>query len=185
MNINLSLLLLNFFFVMLVFCCKNSCFCKEYQIQRFRSKIRGQYKNVIQEQRGALISNRNQISFAGTQLNRSPLRTEIYFVNGGRGYTVQYIGRYMIVDLLQNYEINTIKMWMYDRDSYLRTYDLKVYIQGSGGDKLLIYENTVATSIIKIKFQNYFVKQILVYNNNGSSLNAYLHLFNCQAYFQQ
>ncbi|CAD8063513.1 unnamed protein product [Paramecium sonneborni] len=184
MNIILSLLLLNYFFVIKTYSCSDPCICQQYKIQRFRSKIRGYYQNVLQEQKGALLLNRYQISFPGNQFNRSPLRSEVYLVDGSKGYTTQMIGVYMIIDLLQTYEINTIIFWVYDRDSYLRTFDLKIYILGLGGSKELIYENTAATSIVKVKFSNSFVKQILFYNNNGSSLNVYLHILNLQAYFE-
>ncbi|CAD8057370.1 unnamed protein product [Paramecium primaurelia] len=183
MNIVKSLLLIYSLLAMPTLQCSQSCFCRKYFTLRIRTQIRGQYKNILQQNNGALISNRNQISFAGNQFNRSPLRSEVYYVNGGRGYTSQIIGRYLIIDLPQTYEINTIIFWVYDRDATLRRFNLQVYIQNSQGQRQLIYQNTAATSITKIKFNDTFVKQILFYNNNGSSLNQYLHFLNLQAYF--
>ncbi|CAK73526.1 unnamed protein product (macronuclear) [Paramecium tetraurelia] len=184
MNTFLSVLLLHSLFAMPALSCNQSCFCKKYKTLKLRSTFRGQYKNVLQEQKGALISNKNQIGFAGNQFNRSPLRSELYDVNTGKGYTTSIIGKFVIIDLPQIYEINTIKFWVYDRDVTLRTFDLKVYVQNSQSLVQLVYEDTVATSIKKIKFSDTFVKQILIYDNNGSSVNQYLHILNLQAYFE-
>ncbi|CAD8151222.1 unnamed protein product [Paramecium octaurelia] len=184
MNTVLSVLLLHSFFATPTLSCNQSCFCKTYQTLKVRSTLRGQYKNILQEQKGALISNKKQVGFAGNQFNRSPLRSEVYDVGSGKGYTISSIGQFVIIDLPQIYEINTIKFWVYDRDINLRTFDIKVQVQNSQGLIQLIYEDTVATSITKIKFSDTFVKQILFYDNNGSSLNQYLHFVNLQAYFE-
>ncbi|CAD8142936.1 unnamed protein product [Paramecium pentaurelia] len=184
MKIALSLLILHIFLTIPTLQYSQSYSCRQLKIQQFRYRIRGQYKNILQEKQGAFISNKDQIYFAGDQFNKNPFRSEVYYVDGGRGYTIQEIGKYMIIDLLQTYEINRIILWVYDRDLSLRTFDLKVYIKGPGEIEQLIYQNNLATTIIKIKFSDAFVKQILIYNSNGSSVNQYLHLFNLQAYYK-
>ncbi|CAD8142938.1 unnamed protein product [Paramecium pentaurelia] len=148
-----------------------------------KSIIRGEYKDVAQESAGAIISNARSVGFVGGLKNSSPLRNAIYYMISG-GYCYVGLSQFIIIDLLQTYEINTIKIWLYDRDpTFIRTYDIQIFASGLGINDQLIYESNNSKSVTIIKFSDTLIKQIKIKNRNGSSLDQWLVILKIQAFY--
>ncbi|CAD8128294.1 unnamed protein product [Paramecium sonneborni] len=148
-----------------------------------KSVIRGEYKDVAHESAGAIISNGRIVGYVGGQKNSSPLRSAIYYIVSG-GYCYVGSSYFINIDLLQTYELNTIKIWLYDRDpTFIRTYDIEVYISGLDITDQLIYENNISKSLTTIKFTDTGVKSIKIKNKSGSSIDQWLILLKIQAFY--
>ncbi|CAD8192399.1 unnamed protein product [Paramecium pentaurelia] len=111
---------------------------------KIRSIIRGHQIDVVNQKKGALISSKKQNGFLGGN-NGSCLRDTIYTLTG---YTSSSLGQSVKLELLQNYELNTIKIWFWDGDN--RFYRIQVYIIYENSETQ-IYDN-FAKSIFTIKF---------------------------------
>ncbi|CAD8214617.1 unnamed protein product [Paramecium octaurelia] len=73
------------------------------------SIIRGKYKNVLQLNRGAIISSRKQNVFLGGNYG-SCLNDAIYQLSY---YTWSLQGQSITFQLPQSYELNTLKIWFW------------------------------------------------------------------------
>ncbi|CAK66041.1 unnamed protein product (macronuclear) [Paramecium tetraurelia] len=148
-----------------------------------KSVIRGEYKDVAQESAGAIVFNSRTVGYVGGQKNSSPLRDAIYYIISG-GYCYAGMSQFIIIDLLQTYQLNTIKVWLYDRDpTFIRTYDMQLFISSSDTNDQLIYESNISKSLTTIKFPDTQIKQIKIKNRGGSTIDQWLILLKIQAFY--
>ncbi|CAK66044.1 unnamed protein product (macronuclear) [Paramecium tetraurelia] len=133
-----------------------------------RSQIRGDYQDVVNERSGALISNARQLTFYGDQFNNSPLRDAIYDIAAGsKGYVLAPVNGKIQLDLLQEYEINTIVIWFYDLT--VITYKFKVTLIYPDDSQAIIYTNSSAVGgIYRIPFDDSLVKSFLITDISGT-----------------
>ncbi|CAD8063510.1 unnamed protein product [Paramecium sonneborni] len=133
-----------------------------------RSQIRGDYQDVVNERSGALISNARQLTFYGDQFNNSPLRDAIYDIAlNSKGYVSAPASGKIQLDLLQEYEINTIVIWFYDLTTI--TYKFKVTLVNPDDSLTEVYNNSSAVGgIYRITFDDQLVKSILISDISGT-----------------
>ncbi|CAD8137807.1 unnamed protein product [Paramecium octaurelia] len=147
---------------------------------KLKSIIRGKYKNVINYNMGTLISSKQQNGFA-VGIYGSCLRDNIYTITGGYGFTSSAIGNSIIFDLQEQYELNTLKIWLWDQ-SY-RFYRIQIYLIYQQVETI-IYESNFAQSITTITFPVQSVQGFKVYNLNGNTQNTGLFIIKAEAYFK-
>ncbi|CAD8179251.1 unnamed protein product [Paramecium pentaurelia] len=147
---------------------------------RIRSILRGNYQNALNQNRGALISSKLQNGFAGG-VQGSSLRDNIYTITGGFGYTASAIGNSIIFDLQQQYELNTLKVWLWDQDD--RVYRLKVYLIQNDVETQ-IFESNFVQKILTIKFPDQQVQKFKIYNVNGNTYNVGLHIIKIEGLYK-
>ncbi|CAD8187962.1 unnamed protein product [Paramecium octaurelia] len=85
------------------------------------SAIRGNYKNVLQKEEGAIISSKSQNGMKagnnGSCLNDQMYDLEIYTWNSS-GYSITF-------QLRQIYELNTLKIWFWDGNSRIYRFKMR------------------------------------------------------------
>ncbi|CAD8213491.1 unnamed protein product [Paramecium pentaurelia] len=108
-------------------------------------------------------------------------RDTIYIIGGAYGYQWCRIGQSIQVDLIQKYELNTIKIWLWDQDN--RVYRVKVFIKFQNIETK-IYESNLAQSVVTIRFPDQLVEQFRIYNTYGNTYNIGLHVIKVEAYYQ-
>ncbi|CAD8196073.1 unnamed protein product [Paramecium octaurelia] len=153
--------------------------CKQRQA-RLYSILRGKYYNVLNQNRGGIISSKLSNSFAGG-IQGSCIRDNTNYINGSFGYTACGIGLSIIFDLVQQYQLNTLKIWLWDQDD--RFYRIKVYLIYNDL-KTQIYESNFAQQAITITFSDQQVQQFQIYNVNGNTYNVGLHNIKLEAYYK-
>ncbi|CAD8094314.1 unnamed protein product [Paramecium primaurelia] len=152
---------------------QKNCFIKKAEII---SIIRGNYKSALNVNTGSLISSKNQNSFYGGMIG-SCLRNEIYqFL----GYTFCSLGYSITLDLIHNFELNTLKLWFRDED--YRVYSVKVFLINQDHE-IQIYDGT-AYSIITLTFPDQLVKGFRILNANGNTGNEWMHLIKVDAFYK-
>ncbi|CAD8055510.1 unnamed protein product [Paramecium primaurelia] len=154
----------------------NSC-----QKSKLKSIIRGNYQNVLSQSKGPLLVTRSSNSLEGGQKNGLLFRDQIYMVTTSTGFTYCYIDKSIIITLIQVYELNTFTFWLWDRGA--RQYSLIVYTSFKDKEKV-IFDSTVATGIIKIKFSNQHIQSFRIYNRNGNEITDRINLIKVEAYFR-
>ncbi|CAD8215566.1 unnamed protein product [Paramecium octaurelia] len=153
--------------------------CKRREA-KLKSIIRGKYKNVLNYNMGALISSKQQNGFY-VGIYGSCLRDNIYTITGGYGYTSSVLGKSIIFDLQEYYELNTLKIWFWDQT--YRFYRLKIYLIYNDVETI-IYESNFVQSITTINFPVQAVQSFKVYNLNGNTENTWLHIIKAEAYYK-
>ncbi|CAD8116045.1 unnamed protein product [Paramecium sonneborni] len=153
--------------------------CQKKQA-KFRSIIRGDYQNMLNYYRGVVISSKLQNGFAGG-LQGSSLRDNIYMISGIYGFTATSIGNSIIFDLQQQYELNTLKIWLWDQDD--RVYRIKVYLIYKDIETK-IYESNLAQTIVTITFPSQQVQKFKIYNVNGNTYNDGLHIIKIESFYK-
>ncbi|CAD8058059.1 unnamed protein product [Paramecium primaurelia] len=143
---------------------------------KIKSIIRGNYQNVLHLYKGALISSRITNGFLGGN-NGCCLRDSIYTLST---YTWSPTGQSITLDLLQKYELNTLKIWFWDGDN--RFYRIRIYIIFENSETQ-IYDN-FAQSVFTIKFSDQMVKGFRILSVAGNTYNPYLHFIKVEAYYQ-
>ncbi|CAD8203724.1 unnamed protein product [Paramecium pentaurelia] len=143
-----------------------------------RSIIRGNYQNVLNQNQGNLIQSKNVIWFGGSIVGNF-LRNAIYKVDGEIGFLFCSIGYSLKVDLLQKYELNTVKIWLWNGD--YRFYNIKVFIKLENTETK-IYDSNQAQSIVTIKFPNQLVQSLRIYNTAGNTKDGGLQVIKVEAY---
>ncbi|CAD8142944.1 unnamed protein product [Paramecium pentaurelia] len=133
-----------------------------------KAQIRGDYQDVVNERSGALISNARQLTFYGDQFNNSPLRDAIYDIApGSKGYVLAPVSGKIQLDLLQEYELNTVVIWFYDLS--VITYKFKVTLIYPDDTSQDVYSNNAAVGgIYRITFDDSLVKSILIVDISGT-----------------
>ncbi|CAD8190277.1 unnamed protein product [Paramecium pentaurelia] len=139
------------------------------------SIIRGNYKNVLHLMNGAIISSRKQNGFLGDN-HGSCLNDAIYRITN---YTWNLTGNSIIFELIQTYELNTLKLWFWDGDN--RIYRFNIYIINETQESL-IYDST-SNSIFTLTFTDQFVKGFRILNVSGNTIDQGVHLLKVEAYY--
>ncbi|CAD8202682.1 unnamed protein product [Paramecium octaurelia] len=112
------------------------------------SIIRGKYKNVLNYDMGTLISSKQQNEFS-VGIYGSCLRDNIYTITSEYGFISSEIGDSIIFDLQEQYELNTLKIWLWDQSN--RFYRIKIYLIYQDVETI-IYESNFVQSITTITF---------------------------------
>ncbi|CAD8167786.1 unnamed protein product [Paramecium octaurelia] len=160
--------------IMMRKCCKNN-------EERKKSIIRGNYRNVLQLNGGAIISSRKMNYFFEGCLTSLCLRDSIYNTDWNKGYYACNQYKSIIIDLFQPYQLNTIKLRIWDLQ-LTRYYNMEVYLIYEG-IKTLIYKS-ITQSVVTIKFIDQFVQQIELYNRNGNTVHSKLEIIKIEAFYQ-
>ncbi|CAD8143870.1 unnamed protein product [Paramecium octaurelia] len=145
-----------------------------------RSIIRGKYKNALHISNGALISSKNEDVFVQRN-SGSCLRDTIYEVNSSTGFMYCMQGFSISLKLRQKCELNTLKLWIWDRDNRFQTFQAYVKV---GNMETKIYETNIAQSVVTIIFPDQFVEEFRIYNVAGNTYNQGLHLIKVEAYYK-
>ncbi|CAK67498.1 unnamed protein product (macronuclear) [Paramecium tetraurelia] len=145
-----------------------------------RSITRGKYKNSLHISNGALISSTKE-NFFYKNNSGNCLRDTIYEVSGQTGFMYCMPGFSIQLKLLQKYELNTLKLWIWDRDNRLQTLQLYVKV---GNLETKVYETTMAQSVVTITFPDQFVEEFRIFNIAGNTNNPGLHLIKVEAYYK-
>ncbi|CAD8063531.1 unnamed protein product [Paramecium sonneborni] len=159
----------------------NANFCQCSQM-RYRSKLRGNYKDVLKYDSGSLLVSRKTNLFRSTQSNGLLSRETIYQVDGGTGYTYCALGGSIIVELHQVYELNTFIFWLWDRSP--RTYGFIVYACYENIETVILDSVGQLVGVVRINFPNQMVKYFKIFNRNGNTSNTQLHIIKAMAFFQ-
>ncbi|CAD8118043.1 unnamed protein product [Paramecium sonneborni] len=149
-------------------------------ILREKSIIRGHYKDVASEQNGGLMANARLLYFHGDGESKSPLRNRIYFSYANLGHARCNLGQSMIVQFLQAYEINTIRIRFWDPDDRIHNFKLFA-IEKADSDETLIHEGSIH-GLITIKFSDRLVSKIRILSN-GNSINEFMSVIKIQAFY--
>ncbi|CAK73220.1 unnamed protein product (macronuclear) [Paramecium tetraurelia] len=144
----------------------------QISIQEQKSILKRDFKNVLQKQVGALISEARQNIFYFGNLG-SCLKDDPYSIFAdGVPYTQCHIGKYISITLMQKYLLNTLKLWFWDLGyiygENIRYYTIIVYTV-LNGVQTKIYDSNLATSIVKIKFDAQQVERFDVLNVGGNT----------------
>ncbi|CAD8206379.1 unnamed protein product [Paramecium octaurelia] len=125
--------------------------------------IRGNYKNVLQLNGGAIISTKleNGFGFEGGNMEAALMGhfTNFYIIRG----TFQEN---------QLYELNTLKIRFFDNDG--RIYSVNIFLLNEK-QETLIYDGN-AQSIFILKFPDQLVNGVRILNVSGSTLKAFYTL---------
>ncbi|CAD8197583.1 unnamed protein product [Paramecium pentaurelia] len=139
-----------------------------------QSIIRGNYQNVLNQNWGNLISSKNMNWLCGGN-DGNCLRNAIL-------YQVKIVVTYIAIqDLMQKYELNTLKIWLWDGDYRFST--IKVFIKLENTETL-IYDSNLAQSIVTITFPDQIVGSFRIYNTAGNTRNTGLYLIKVEAYYK-
>ncbi|CAD8179249.1 unnamed protein product [Paramecium pentaurelia] len=155
--------------------------CCQPQDKINKSIIRGGYTNVLNLSNGALISSRQMNYYPEGQIQSLCLRDSIYNVNGHKGFWACLIGRSIIIDLFQTYELNTLKLRVWDLE-FARWYNLEVYIIYNNIKKLIFQQ--LAQRVITIQFEDQYVEQIEIFNRSGNTVHSALDIIKIEAFYQ-
>ncbi|CAD8190922.1 unnamed protein product [Paramecium pentaurelia] len=155
--------------------------CCQTQEKIKKSIVRGGYKNVLHLNNGALISSRIMNYFNQGQIKSLCLRDSIYNTDWTQGYYACHQGGSIIIDLIQTYELNTLKLRIWDLQ-FTRWYNLEVYVIYNN-IKTLIFQS-LAQSVIAIKFKDQYVGQIEIFNRNGNTVHSKLEIIKIEAFYQ-
>ncbi|CAD8105956.1 unnamed protein product [Paramecium primaurelia] len=153
--------------------CLNVC-------SRINSTKRGNYLNVLNYHNGDLISSKNKNQFNDYN-DGSPFRDEIYLVTSYFGFLMCSLGQSIQINLIQKYELNTLKIWLWDRTN--RFYTIEVFIIFENVETR-IYESNQAQSILTIQFPAQKVESFRIYNTGGNTVNSILHIIKVEAYYK-
>ncbi|CAD8050385.1 unnamed protein product [Paramecium primaurelia] len=150
--------------------------------KQIKSILRGNYKNIISYENGSLLVSRKQNSFNGSGRFIGMLfRNEIYENSADLKGTFCGISYSILIELRQNYELNNLKLWLWDAQA--RYYNLIVYAIFSEKETI-IFDSVSAQSIIHIQFPVQIVKQFRIYNRNGNSASGTINVVKAEAYYQ-
>ncbi|CAD8107818.1 unnamed protein product [Paramecium sonneborni] len=150
-------------------------FCLRRQF-KMHSILRGHYKNVLYIGNGALISSKISNVFYGGN-NGSCLKDSIYILSV---YQWCGIGSSIKLDLLQNQELNTLKIWFQDGDN--RLYRIKIYIIFDNKETQIY--NDFTKSVFIITFPQQMVSGFRILNVAGNTYNSNLHFIKAEAYYK-
>ncbi|CAD8089857.1 unnamed protein product [Paramecium primaurelia] len=109
------------------------------------------------------------------------LRNAIYILGANCDYIFCDIGYSIQLDLMQKYELNTLKIWLWDGDYRFST--IKVFIKLENTETL-IYDSNLAQSIVTITFPDQIVGSFRIYNTAGNTRNTGLYLIKVEAYYK-
>ncbi|CAD8198831.1 unnamed protein product [Paramecium pentaurelia] len=136
-------------------------------------QIEQNYLNVLNYHNGDLISSKNKNQF-NDHNDGSPFRDEIYLVTSYFGFLMCSLEQSIQINLIQKYELNTLKIWLWDRNN--RFYTMEVFIIFENVETR-IYENNQAQSILTIKFPAQKVESFrkqMIYKLNQKLSNDYI-----------
>ncbi|CAK73533.1 unnamed protein product (macronuclear) [Paramecium tetraurelia] len=144
----------------------------QISISEQKSILKRDFKNVLQKQAGALISEARQNFFSFGNLG-SCLKDDPYSIFAdGVPYTNCKIGKKISITLMQKYLLNTLKLWFWDL-GYIFSEDIRYYTiivyTVLNGVQTKIYDSNLATSIVKIKFDEQQVERFDVLNVGGNT----------------
>ncbi|CAD8128302.1 unnamed protein product [Paramecium sonneborni] len=161
-------------------CLKNGC----QRINQFKSTLRGNYKNVISYENGSLLISRKQNSFNGSGRFLGVLfRNEIYANSADIKGTFCSINTSIIIQLRQNYELNTLVLWLWDGQS--RQYNLVVYASHLENETVIFDQISAQAKAIQIQFSPQIVDKFRVYNRNGNSVSTTTNIIKAEAYYKK
>ncbi|CAD8211021.1 unnamed protein product [Paramecium octaurelia] len=150
-------------------------YCLRRQV-KIKSIIRGNYKNVLHIQNGALISSKSSNKFYGGN-NGICLKDAAYITSiyqwCQQGYSI-------VLVFLQKYELNTLKIWFWDGDN--RIYRIKIYTQLES-QETQIYDG-FTKSVFTISFPDQVVSGVRILNVAGNTYNTHLHLIKIEASYK-
>ncbi|CAD8108062.1 unnamed protein product [Paramecium primaurelia] len=159
--------------------------CCQPQDKIKKSIIRGSYTNVLHLNNGALISSRKMNYYPEGQIQSLCLRDSIYNVNWQKGYWGCNQGNSIIIDLFQTYELNTLKLRVWDLE-FARWYNLEVYIIYNNIKKLIFtttHTQGLSQNVIKkvdqflndpLKYHIYFTQQQYAIQINRIGMSIFI-----------
>ncbi|CAD8063504.1 unnamed protein product [Paramecium sonneborni] len=158
-------------------CCLSSCYLRE---KKFKSILRGNYKNVISYENDSLLISRKQNNFNGSgRLIGMLFRNQIYGEVKGTHCQINYS---IIIQLKQNYELNTLILWLWDQQT--RYYNLVVYVSYQEQETVIFDQVAAFAKAIYINFPAQFVNKFRVYNRNGNSASSATNIIKAEAYYK-
>ncbi|CAD8069392.1 unnamed protein product [Paramecium primaurelia] len=165
-------------------------YTEQYCITQFKQQqsiLKGNHKNVLQLQKGSLISSK-KINFFEYGNNASFLKDNPYTImTNGVDFTYCQLGKYISMTPMQKYLLNTLKIWLWEFDyifqNQFRYYDIIIYAI-LNNEKTKIYENKQANCIVTIEFPDQFVEEFQVLNVGGNTINMELHIIKAEAYYK-
>ncbi|CAD8209881.1 unnamed protein product [Paramecium octaurelia] len=146
------------------------------QQAKIKSIIRGHYKNAFSQNKGTLITSKILNIFVGGDKG-SCLRDTIYTVTV---YTLSLVGYSIDFWLLQKYEINTLKIWLWDGDN--RQYNIQIFIIFDG-QETQIYNN-LAKSLLTLTFPSQIVSGFRILNVAGNTYNPQMHVIKVEGFYK-
>ncbi|CAD8062809.1 unnamed protein product [Paramecium primaurelia] len=162
-------------------CQRNFRYCSRNN--KIKALTRGYYKNVMSYDASPLLTSRKQNLFVGVGKEMGILlRNEIYSADSNNRGTYMSLGKSIIIELLQVYQLNTLKLML--RNGNVRTYDFIVYASDSNKEIKIFDSITYYIEVVTIKFPNQFVKYFRIYNRGGNSDAAFIHIIKAEAYFK-
>ncbi|CAD8052089.1 unnamed protein product [Paramecium primaurelia] len=176
-----SCVILVLFAISLNYCQRNFRYCQRNN--KIKALTRGYYKNVISYDASPLLTSRKQNQFAGVGNEMGILfRNEIYQASSNQRGTYISLGQSIIIELLQVYELNTLKIVL--RNGNIRTYDFIVYASDSNEEIIIFDSITNYIEVVTIKFRNQLVKYFRIYNRGGNSEAPFTHIIKVEACFK-
>ncbi|CAD8130920.1 unnamed protein product [Paramecium sonneborni] len=169
----------------LIFICLTAQQCR-CECQYNKHILRGYYRNIMHQNSGVLLEQRNSIWLHLNQVQGLFFRDSIEQDRYTNLQTVGYTSCLQImckirISLLQNFEINTLRIWMWDGD--VRSYKFSVYAISENKEKLISIQNA-ASGVTTICFPDQHVKEFVLYNLEGNTRNIQFHIIKIEAFYQ-